>query len=86
MDLGLSEEQFWGLTMRQYEWLVKRYNEKQKTRAYELGSILATIHNSLRFSDKDPVVKAEDFIKNHKPSPEQRDSKIINAFRWMKNN
>ena len=47
-DLGLTEEEFWGLTPRQYRALLDRHEEAQEWQDYRAGVIAATVVNMLK--------------------------------------
>jgi len=83
-DLRLSDQQFWRLTLRQYNALVKRLNEDTEAKKYNHATLLAAIHNQAATEKKD-LIRPEDFLgKQHKPTPQELDKKMYNAFYLIK--
>jgi len=65
-DLGLNEKDFWRLTFKEFDALVKRLNFRKKEQQYQVASILATLHNVHRTSKSDKIFKPEDFLEEKK--------------------
>jgi len=72
-DLGLSEEEFWSLTLREYSALADRFKDAQKWLDYRTALICSTIYNMLRGSQK--ALMPEYFMpgskKRERQTPEQ---------------
>jgi hypothetical protein len=81
-DLRISEEEFWRLTLKHYDALVRRFNEERKERQRYMANILAKLHNVHR-GPKDKAVRPEDFL-NEKRSQEEIDQNLLWTFRMLK--
>ena len=83
-DLGLSQFQFERLTLKQFNALVRRLNKHTEDKKYNHASLLAAINNQAA-SKKSELMKPEDFLgKESKPSQEDLDIKMYNAFATIK--
>lgn len=60
-DLGLSEDEFWGLTLRGFNALAKRLIKKDEWLNYRAGMICSVVANSVR-SKGAKVFTPEDFF------------------------
>lgn len=72
-DLGLTEEEFWGLTPRQYVALLERHEEAMEWEDYRMGVIASTIVNMLK-AKGGKTFKPEDFMptkRRKKQTPEE---------------
>lgn len=79
VDLGLDEKEFWNLTMKQFNALIQRKNNINKTenkRAdYRIGIISSIVANIYRDKKKKPQpFKPKDFMpkEKQKQTPEQQ--------------
>lgn len=71
-DLGLAERDFWHLTLREFDALLKRRNANGENETYRAAFIVSAIYNVNRGKGQDPV-RPEDFMagkKKEKPTPE----------------
>jgi hypothetical protein len=84
-DIGLTDYQFWRLTLRQYNALVKRLNEKEEAQRYNHAAILAQIHNTTA-TKKSELMKPEDFLGKSGSQMDQKDldQKIHGYFAMLK--
>lgn len=85
--MGISEEQFWRLTLKQYDALVRRLNKKKKDDAWNVANIMAQIHNAHITKESD-AVKPQDFMprENKKLSGEELKKKMVTQFAYLKKN
>ena len=60
-DLGLTEEEFWHLTPRQFAALMERHEEAQEWEDYRAGVVACTIVNMLK-TKGGKTYKPEDFM------------------------
>ena len=61
-NLGLSEDEFWSLTLAQFDALTKRYNYEQEWLDYRAALICAVIANVNRNPKKHKAFQPKDFM------------------------
>ena len=72
-DLGLTEEEFWSLTPREFVALKERHEEAQEWEDYRAGVVACTIVNMLK-AKSSKTYKPEDFMptrRRKKQTPEE---------------
>jgi hypothetical protein len=68
--LGLGEEEFWGLTLAQFDALAGRHNDRQEREDYHAGLITAAIYNVNRDPRKTSrPFTPQDFMPGKKRQP-----------------
>lgn len=73
VDLGLSEDEFWGLTPLEFDTLLKRNNLKLEREDFRAGIIASTIANANRDPKKKPDPwTAADFMPTRNGKPRQK--------------
>lgn len=82
--LGLSDREFWHLTLTQLNALIKAYNAGQRSQDYRTGLICALLANIHRDPKKSKAYKPEDFMPNPRKAPEKMsDEKMLSQLKLM---
>jgi hypothetical protein len=68
VDLGLSDDEAWGLTPRLILQLLERHRARERRVDLRFGAVAAEIRNTLRSKKTDRVWTAEDIF----PDPDRR--------------
>jgi len=71
----LSDEEFWGLTVKKFNALMKCYSLDNKRQDFHAGLICAVLANIHRSKDS-KVFKPEDFMPAEEQTPDQMLEKI----------
>jgi len=78
--LGVSEVEFWRLTLRQWVALVRRLNKNKEEDSYHVANLMAVLYNVNGVKKK-----PEDFLKKkEKRSQKEVNENILNTFKAMK--
>ena len=78
--MGVSEVEFWRLTLRQWVALVRRLNKNKEEDSYHVANLMAVLYNVNGVKKK-----PEDFLKKkEKRSPKEVNENILNTFKAMK--
>lgn len=81
-DLKLSEEEFWALTLKEFNLLLKRHKEQRSADMYNSALICATIANSNRSRGK--VYQPSDFMpKEKKKRKKMSIAEMVNALKMI---
>ena len=77
-DFGLSEEEFWGLTLKEFTALADRYRANQEWLNYRAALICSVLANTVR----DPKQKRkpytpQDFMPGAKVRPQQTAKQML---------
>lgn len=72
-DLGLTDAQFWRLSLREFFYLMKRHNAEQERRDLRAALICSVIANVNRDPKKGKSYQPKDFMpkKRQQQTPEQ---------------
>jgi len=78
--LGVSEVEFWRLTLRQWVALVRRLNKNKEEDSYHVANLMSVLYNVNGVKKK-----PEDFLKKkEKRSQKEVNENILNTFKAMK--
>ena len=78
--MGVSEVEFWRLTLRQWVALVRRLNKNKEEDSYHVANLMAVLYNVNGVKKK-----PEDFLKKkEKRSQKEVNENILNTFKAMK--
>ncbi len=73
MDLGLSDSDFWDLTFEELDALIERRKLLDQRTDYRNLQIVCAMYNSQRTSEKQKVLKPEDFMAfGPRPAPSRK--------------
>lgn len=87
VDLGLRDEEFWRLTLRQFDALLRRQNQIRALADFRAGTITAVLANVNRDPKKGRAYTPADFfpsLRAHQPpepAPIEVWKKIVSVFR-----
>jgi hypothetical protein len=66
----LGEEEFWGLTLAQFDALTERYHQRRERADYRAAIICSHIYNSVPHKDK-PALQVWNIFPEYNWQPEQ---------------
>jgi hypothetical protein len=82
-DLGLSEIEFWGITLRQFDALLERYKLNQKWENYRPALICSTLANLYRDPKSNPYTP-RDFMPGEKNETKKSPDEILQKLKnWQ---
>lgn len=84
-DFGIRDAEFWGMSLKQFDVLSRRYERKKKDSDYQFAILLAMIHNRTIQTKKERAKKPEDFMDTSEElSQEDFDKKVLASFHIIK--
>lgn len=69
IDLGLSDDEFWSLSPKEFDAMAKRHQHVETMRNYRAGLAAAAIYNVNRKPHSDPIDPLMFFGGEHQPEP-----------------
>lgn len=78
--MGLSESEFWGLDLGEYNALVERLHERERRADYRALLIVCTLINLI--NRPDPLVVPEDYLPQ-KPKPPQTPQEQLHILKAL---
>lgn len=79
-ELGLSEDEFWGLGLNEFNSLTKRFEDKERRADYRALLISCTLINVILRPD--PPVQPEDYLPQE-PKPPQTPKEQLHILRVL---
>ncbi len=80
--MRLSDEGFWGITLRQFMLLLDRRNAQIKREDRNLAEVLAAIYNTVRDPKKRPLT-GKDFMPSEKRRKVQTPEEMLSVVKAM---
>lgn len=81
--MGLTEDEFWRLTPRQFTAILKRHTEKLRRSDYGIASLIAAIYNAPHRDPKGKWVTADDFLGHKDRHPVQTPEQQLQFIRMF---
>lgn len=83
VEFGISEDEFWELTLREFVTLADRYRERERRADYRAGIIASLIFNAHRTESADPMEPGDFFGWGRKKDEEGDIATLIEGIAAM---